>query len=81
MYLKNNKRIRELLDIWEKLDKPMETKLSQHTLINAIKTMGKKLKLKQLPLPYCQIFDTMAEEGEPVIEHFQASRRSIPSTK
>lgn len=29
----------------------------------------------QLPATYCQIFDTMASAGEPVVEHGQASRR------
>jgi len=79
MYLKNNDRIRNLLDLWEKLDKPMETKLSQHTLIKAIQELEGKgqLDVKLLPLTYCQIFDMMADEGEPVVEHFQASRRSI----
>ncbi|MBM3210590.1 hypothetical protein FJZ33_00100 [Candidatus Poribacteria bacterium] len=77
MYLKNNRNIRNLLDLWDKLDAPMETKLSQHTLINAIRKMGDKLNIRLLPLTYCQIFDTMVDEGEPIVEHFQASRRSI----
>ncbi len=78
MYLKNNKRVRSLLDTWERLDKPMETPLSQHTLIKALRIEREKgLRVKFLPLNYCQIFDTMADAGEPVVEHYQASRRSM----
>ena len=77
MYLKNCKPVRELLDLWERLDAPMETKLSQHTLIHAIEGMEGKIKINLLPLTYCQIFDVMINEGEPVIEHFQASRRGL----
>lgn len=32
-------------------------------------------RIGRLPAAYCQIFDTMAGEGLPVIEHMQASRR------
>ncbi|KKM07157.1 hypothetical protein LCGC14_1736760 [marine sediment metagenome] len=32
------------------------------------------LRAKDMPPTYCQIFDLMAAAGEPVIEHFQASR-------
>jgi hypothetical protein len=74
MYFKNNERVRKMLDRWEVLD--------AHTLIHAIEEHKEKgLKVKLLPLTYTQIFDTMAEEGEPVIEHFQASRRSIQCVK
>lgn len=33
------------------------------------------LKWVELPASYCQIFDSMAHNGEPVIQHNQASRR------
>ena len=77
MYIKNNKVMRDLLDLWDKLDKSLATKLSQHTLINAIRKMEGKINIQLMPLTYCQIFDTMMEEGIPVIEHFQASRRGL----
>jgi hypothetical protein len=76
MYMKNNGRIRKLLDRWEELDAPMKTQLSQQTLIKVIESMP-ELRVNLLPPNYCQIFDTMAGEGEPVVEHFQASRRGI----
>lgn len=82
MYFKNNDRVRKMLARWEELDAPMKTALSQHTLIHALEEhIGKGLKVQLLPLTYTQIFDTMADEGEPVVEHFQASRRSIRCVK
>ena len=33
------------------------------------------LKILPLPAPYTLIFDTMRDQGPPVIEHMQASRR------
>ena len=33
------------------------------------------LNIIRLPPTYCQIFDLMQDEGNPVIEQFQASRR------
>jgi hypothetical protein len=41
--------------------------------IEELKPYG--LQVYSLPATYCQIFDLMAKEGIPVIEHFQASRR------
>lgn len=80
MYLKNNIRVRKMLEKWEELDAPMNTYLSQVHLPNAIKAVP-DLKIRKLPDGYCQIFDIMAEAGEPIIEHYQASRRSLLSVK
>jgi hypothetical protein len=35
-----------------------------------------RVKVVDLPPTYCQIFDLMADAGEPQIEHFQASREA-----
>ena len=80
MYFKNNKRARALLDAWEALDAPMATTLSQIHLIKAIKSV-EGLRVKKLPDNYTQIFDIMASAGEPVIEHYQASRRCLDRIK
>lgn len=79
MYFKNNQRIRNLLDLWERLDIPMDKPLSQLTLFYALEELKKENKLDVFELPpnYTQIFDTMADCGEPIIEHFQASRRGL----
>jgi hypothetical protein len=80
MFFANNKRSRALLEAWEELDAPMATSLSQ---VHLIKAMEMVPGLKYVPLPdnYCQIFDIMASAGEPIIEHYQASRRSILAVK
>lgn len=80
MYFKNNKRTRAMLDAWEVLDAPMKTRLSQVHLVSAM-AMVPNLKIRKLPDNYCQIFDIMAAAGEPVIEHYQASRRCIDRVK
>ena len=80
MYFKNNKNARAMLEEWEKLDAPMDTVLSQVHLQKAIDSVP-GFKFKKLPDNYCQIFDIMASAGEPVIEHYQASRRGLLTTK
>ncbi|HEY1190585.1 MAG TPA: hypothetical protein VGE74_23330 [Gemmata sp.] len=50
-------------DVWDQL--------SLQAAVNA--TEG--LRTSDLPPNYTQIFDTMAHEGEPIVEHMQASRR------
>lgn len=78
MYFKNNKRVLDMLNLWEELDKPMEFPLSQFMLKRALETsISKGLKVKELPDGYCQIFDIMYAAGDPIIEHFQASRRGV----
>jgi hypothetical protein len=79
MYFRNNERVRGLLNLWEKMDKPMNVHLSQLTLIYALRILEKKneLSIYEIPATYCQIFDIMADSGDPVIEHFQASRRGL----
>jgi len=42
---------------------------------HALQKLVETVKVTQLPASYCQIFDTMAAAGEPVVEHTQASRR------
>lgn len=80
MYFKNNARSRAMLAAWERLDAPMDTFISQVHLFDAIKEVP-NLKVKQLPDGYCQIFDIMAAAGEPVIEHYQASRKGLLKIK
>ncbi len=80
MFFRNNDRARAMLDAWEKLDAPMDTHLSQVHLFNAIKSVP-EIRVLKMPDGYCQIFDIMAKAGEPVIEHYQASRRCVYRVK
>jgi hypothetical protein len=47
----------------------------QKHLQRVVEDGGKRFNVARLPAPYCLIFDTMREQGPPVIEHTQASRR------
>lgn len=78
LYFANNERARLLLDSWIQENKKniesgiLEQKVLQNLLDGGWKD---KLKIEYLPDSYCQIFDLMAKQGEPIIELFQASRR------
>lgn len=77
IYIANNSRSKAFVDAWVDLNKknyarrPME----QANLQELVFSWKKPLKIKHLPPSYCQIWDTMAYLGEPVIEHYQAARR------
>jgi len=65
---------RALVTAWAKAVDENPTWNDQRALREALgKTRA--ARVCELPLTYCQIFDTMAGVGEPVIETFQASRR------
>lgn len=74
MFFRNNRMARALLEAWQAEDAAQEHPLSQWSLPRAIARIS-GLKVERLPDTYCQIFDLMAEAGNPVIEHLQASRR------
>ncbi len=76
LYFANNPKTFELVERWiaccfENLD-IWDQKVLQY-VIQESKDLN--LNIKMLPPSYCQIFDLMQDEGEPVIEQFQASRR------
>jgi hypothetical protein len=74
IYLANNRKTRQLLDMWIAENLKCPTAWDQRTLSSVIK--GWDGVVQEIPPTYCQIFDTMkGEGGEPVIEHFQASRK------
>lgn len=73
MYFKYCKNTLRLVDNWI-LDneKFPDMHLSQWVLQETVKNWGGKIL--ELPPTYCQIFDSMASLGEPVIEHYVKSR-------
>lgn len=80
MFFNYTQNALKLLDLWQELvtnrDKNTKRFLDQWYLHCAVQILMKQgLKFFELPAVYCQIFDTMKDIGEPVIEHFQASRR------
>jgi len=77
IYAKNNAKMRMFMRCWIHRQTNNPDIWDQKTLHYTLGTHGRKLKIKQVQLPasYTQIFDTMKDQGPPVIEHFQASRR------
>jgi hypothetical protein len=77
MFFANNKGTRELVNAWALQNKKTPLKRNGDMLFDLLKNQYKDIvQFEKLPLSYCCIFDLMKKEvGEPVIEHFQASRR------
>jgi hypothetical protein len=73
----NTPACRELVERWEKACRAAPDVWDQKHLQNIVADMP-GLRVMNLPPEYCCIFDSMREQHpgiEPVIEHFQASRR------
>jgi hypothetical protein len=78
MYLNYNENVLRLLNAWIAACEKYPDKWEQRILEQLLNLTGEWLgilNIYHLPASYCQIFDIMKNEGEPVIEHFQASRR------
>lgn len=65
-----------LVESWITMMEARPTTFDQKVLQEVVTEMRRitKIKVYQLPATYVQIFDIMKEYGEPVIEHYQASR-------
>lgn len=75
MYFANCPFVAAFVDSWIELNKQNPDTLDQQTLQNLLKNGWKNLQVLVLPPEYCKIFDLMVDIKDPVIEHFQASRR------
>ena len=64
-----------LVRAWAEAQQLVPEKWDQHVLEEVLKRWPHPLKVVDLPPTYCQIFDSMKDSGQPVIEHLQASRR------
>ena len=74
LYIANNEIMYKIMNEWI-LENEKSTKfLEQRNLDNVLKR-NRQLKIYKLPSSYCQIFDSMKHLGNPVIEHFQSSRK------
>ena len=76
LYFASNDRIRLFVDKWvEKIKK--RSKHRNPDLLYEVLKKDKGVRFFNLPLEYCKVFDFLMakEEKEPVIEHFQASRK------
>lgn len=78
LYFNNTKLSRAVINEWIKEVKKDESIWEQKNLAKSIEQVENNepdFKLFNLPATYCQIFDSMKDAGEPVVEHFQASRK------
>lgn len=77
MFFRNNPLGISVVDEWVDFCKGFPDKRNGDLLESTIKSYSVEvLNFQKLPLSYCCIFDLMKSEvSEPVIEHFQASRR------
>lgn len=80
IWLNPSERTRNLLARWVKLQQANPEEWDQRLLEHLI-SEDNDLKLERLPATYCQIFDSMKDAGEPVIEHFQHSRKAKEATE
>jgi hypothetical protein len=80
IFFRNVPRVHALVKLWIKENAKVPREWEQRTLQRVLTKPGRfgrpRVKVEQLPATYCQIFDLMADAGEPVIEHFQASREA-----
>jgi hypothetical protein len=77
IFFRNRLPVRELVDEWAWLsveERPTERNpdLLKELLDSSVYS---HIDFQELPPQYCKIFDLMKETPNPVIEHFQASRR------
>ena len=75
LFFNDTQHSRRLLADWVRLTLEFKDWTDQATLQHAVEVDSPYLKVERLPASYCQIFDTMAHNGDPIIEHFQASRK------
>ena len=77
MFIRNNPASRSLISKWAEVQGNNVDQMDNHVLQKVIKDHAKELgcTVTDIPPQYCQIFDLMADCGEPVIRHNQASRR------
>jgi len=75
LYLANNQIARDFLDDLILENKRNPEMHDERIFGDVLNRWKDRLKIFYLPANYTQIFDLMANAGEPVIEHFQLSRK------
>jgi len=73
LYVGYNEKTLALVDKWIELNKANPAIWEQKNLQGALRDFGGSIG--DLPAQYCKIYDIMRTVKEPVIEHYQASRR------
>lgn len=75
VYLANNAKVRNFLDIWIHRNKMNPDMTDQKILEELLGQRTEEINMYNLPPEYCKIFDLMVEVTDPVIEQYQASRK------
>ncbi len=75
IYLKNIDKVRRFVHDWVRLNEKSPERIEMQTMADILNKWESQLKYHNIPASYCQIYDSMASEGYPVIEQRQASRR------
>jgi hypothetical protein len=75
LYFSNSDASRHLALLWAERVREKPEQWDQVTLDQIVRPCPDWLRVATLPAPYTLIFDSMANDGPPVIEHTQASRR------
>ena len=75
IFIRNNDLMKRVVDDWIRINKQNRSTWEQRNLARAIKREP-MIKVYPMPIEYCCIFDDdRRQQIDPVIEHFQASRR------
>lgn len=75
LYIAPTDNCKKLIQLWRYINQEYPSHWEQTNLSLAIQFMP-DITFFELPPAYCQIYDLMKDRGEPVIEHFQASRQN-----
>lgn len=80
LYFSPSQRVDDFLELWDRYSMNLYPQSNdQETFLMTMsvkKNVPESIDFVELPASYCQIFDTMAGAGDPVIEHLQASREA-----
>jgi hypothetical protein len=74
LFFNQTEKAREVIQAWVSKCAIFAQVWDQRNLASVLNDV-KDVRIGMLPATYVQIFDLMKDAGEPVIEHFQASRR------
>lgn len=75
LYFANTDGTKLLIQEWKKRCIASPRSRNPDLLDDVVRKMKDNIKVAELPPQYCKIFDLMRQIPNPVIEHFQASRR------
>lgn len=80
MFFNKTEGAKRIIDKWVALQEKEPEVWDQRTLQSVVES-EESISVYRLPASYTQIYDTMADRGEPVIEHYQESRNKDKTAK